>query len=171
MPHNPPCAAKVTKSQRGRGEGGTEGKAGASEEVLSFQKALVYCCRACIYFMPPQTVAKGRAWSLAVIREVGRECALRHREQLCSDTLSPREPSEELAIGSFRTHAHTHTGRFSTETCPLQANLPDQAPEVQKLNSTRTTLTCAFLLFFFFFSHIHHPFTCRPWRSLGFWLH
>lgn len=42
--------------------------------------------------------------SVAVIREVGRECALRHRELLCSDTLSPCEPSEELAMRSFRTH-------------------------------------------------------------------
>lgn len=90
--------------------------------MLSFEKALVYCCTACIYFMPPQTVAKGRAWSVAVIREVGRECALRHREQLCSDTLRLREPFEELAI------SHAHTVR--TETCQVQAHLSNKVPKL-----------------------------------------
>lgn len=105
---------KVTKAQRGRGEVWR-----GSEEALSFEKALVYCCRACIYFMPPQTVAKGRARSVAVIREVGRECALRHRELLCSDTLSPREPFEELAMPRF---SHAQTGLLTIDTCPVQAN-------------------------------------------------
>lgn len=35
----------------------------------AFKKALVYCWRACIYFMPLQIVGKGRAGSGAVIRE------------------------------------------------------------------------------------------------------
>lgn len=49
------------------------GSGSEPEEVLSFEKALVYCWRACIYFMPPQIVGKGRAGSVGVIREVGRE--------------------------------------------------------------------------------------------------
>lgn len=35
----------------------------------AFKKALVYCWRACIYFMPLQIVGKGRAGSGGVIRE------------------------------------------------------------------------------------------------------
>ena len=51
-----------------------DGSGGEHEVVLSFEKALVYCWRACIYFMPPQIVGKGRAGSVGVIREVeGRE--------------------------------------------------------------------------------------------------
>lgn len=46
---------------------------GEFEEVLSLEKALVYCWRACIYFMSPQIVGKGRADSVGVIREVERE--------------------------------------------------------------------------------------------------
>lgn len=59
------------------------------EEVQSFEKALVYCWRACIYFMPPQIVGKGRADSVAVIREVEREGELSPGELLRSDTHSP----------------------------------------------------------------------------------
>lgn len=57
-----------------------DGSGGEYEEVLSFEKALVYCWRACIYFMPPQIVGKGRAGSVGIIREVERE--LCHRELL-----------------------------------------------------------------------------------------
>lgn len=57
----------------------TEGSGGEHKEVLSFEKALVYCWRACIYFMPPQIVGKGRADSVGVIREVERESALPQR--------------------------------------------------------------------------------------------
>lgn len=46
---------------------------------MSFEKALVYCWRACIYFMPPQIVGKGRASSVCVIREVERESVLPQR--------------------------------------------------------------------------------------------
>lgn len=141
---------KVTKAQRGRGEAWR-----GSEEALSFEKALVYCCRACIYFMPPQTVAKGRAGSVAVIKEVGRECALRHRELLCSDTHSPREPLEELAMPRF---SHAQTGLLTIDTCPVQANFfSDKHLSPQKLNDSRTkvvfllTLTCTFSIFLFFF--------------------
>lgn len=72
----PICACRqlesksVTKAWR-------DGIGGEHEGVLSFEKALVYCWRACIYFMPPQIVGKGRADSVAVIREVKgeRECS------------------------------------------------------------------------------------------------
>lgn len=70
------------------------GSGGEHEEVQSFEKALVYCWRACIYFMPPQIVGKGRADSVAVIREVEREgeSGSSAPELLCSDTLSPVSP-------------------------------------------------------------------------------
>lgn len=122
--------------------------------------------------MPPQTVAKGRAQSVAVIREVGRECALRHRELLCSDPRSPRGPSKELAMPLF---SHAHTGLLAIDTCPVQTNLPDKHLTPQKLNDIHMktvfllTLTYTFSIFPFFFLHIPHPFTCRPWKSLWFW--
>lgn len=56
----------IIKAQR-------DGGGGEHEEVLSFEKALVYCWRACIYFMPPQIVGKGRACLVGVIREVESE--------------------------------------------------------------------------------------------------
>lgn len=84
-----------------------DGRGGECEEVLSFEKALVYCWRACIYFMPPQIVGKGRADSFGVIREVETESEreLCHGELLCSDTLSPVSPPRPRNALSL---AHNH---------------------------------------------------------------
>lgn len=70
------CESKSIMKARGDGRGGE------CEEVVSFEKALVYCWRACIYFMPPQIVGKGRADSFGVIREVERVRALPQRAAL-----------------------------------------------------------------------------------------
>lgn len=72
------------------------GGGGECEEALSFEKALVYCWRACIYFMPPQTVGKGRAESVAVIREVERELRAPPQRAALLGSSQPCEPSENL---------------------------------------------------------------------------
>ena len=94
-----------------------DGSGGGCEEVLSFQKALVYCWRACIYFMPPQIVGKGRAGSVGVIREVERErarereresereSALPQRAASLTHSLSPVSPLRPCNTLSL-THTH-----------------------------------------------------------------
>ena len=64
-----------------------EGSGGEHKEVLSFEKALVYCWRASIYFMPPQIVGKGRAGSVSLIREVERKSALPQRAASLGDSV------------------------------------------------------------------------------------
>lgn len=64
---------------------------------MSFEKALVYCWRACIYFMPPQIVGKGRAGSVCVIREVERESALPQRPAFSDSPL--------ISLGALK-HSH-----------------------------------------------------------------